>query len=149
MEQAALQHSVAEIEALGATVVAVTPEVRCDIGTRPPGHPFDAVFDQAGLTARTFPVLIDRGNAVARQYGLVHGFSPESQELYLQFGIDLAVHNGDDSWTLPLPAIFVIDQYGIIQSADVRVDYRNRAEPTQTIAVLKQIQCEAITVGRD
>ena len=139
MEQAALQHSVAEIEALGATVVAVTPEVRCDIRTLPPGHPFDAVFDQAGLTARTFPVLIDRGNAVARQYGLVHGFPPELQELYLQFGIDLAVHNEDGSWTLPLPATFVIDQYGIIQSADVRVDYRNRAEPTQTIEILKQL----------
>ena len=139
MEQAALQHSVAEIEALGATVVAVTPEVRCDIRTLPPAHPFDAVFDQTGLTARTFPVLIDRGNTVARQYGLVHGFPPALRELYLQFGIDLAVHNEDDSWTLPLPATFVIDQYGIIQSADVRVDYRNRAEPTQTIEMLKQL----------
>jgi peroxiredoxin len=139
MEQAALQHSVAEIEALGASVVAVSPEVRCDIRALPPGHPFDAVFDQAGLTARAFPVLIGQGNTVARQYGLVHGFPPELRELYLQFGIDLAVHNEDDSWTLPLPATFVIDQYGIIQSADVRVDYRNRAEPTQTIEMLKQL----------
>ena len=139
MEQAALQHSVAEIEALGATVVAVTPEVRCDIRTLPPGHPFDPVFDQTGLTARTFPVLIDRGNTVARQYGLVHGFPPALRALYRQFGIDLAVHNEDDSWTLPLPATFVIDQCGIIQSADVRVDYRNRAEPTHTIEILKQL----------
>jgi peroxiredoxin len=139
MEQAALQHSVAEIEALGASVVAVSPEVRCDIRALPPGHPFDAVFDQAGLTARAFPVLSGQGNTVARQYGLVHGFPPELRELYLQFGIDLAVHNEDDSWTLPLPATFVIDQHAIIQSADVRVDYRNRAEPTQTIEILKQL----------
>ena len=140
MEQAALQHSVAEIEALGATVVAVTPEVRCDIRTLPPGHPFDAVFDQTGLTARTFPVMVDRRNSVARQYGLVHGFPPKLRELYLQFGIDLAVHNEDDSWTLPLPATFVIDRHGIIRSADVRVDYRNRAEPAQTLAVLQQLR---------
>jgi peroxiredoxin len=130
---------VAEIEALGASVVAVSPEVRCDIRALPPGHPFDAVFDQAGLTARAFPVLIYQGNTVARQYGLVHSFPPELRELYLQFGIDLAVHNEDDSWTLPLPATFVIDQHAIIQSADVRVDYRNRAEPTQTIEILKQL----------
>lgn len=143
MEQAALQNSVAEIEALGASVVAVTPEVRCDIRTLPPGHPFDAVFDQTGLTARAFPVLIDRGNTVARQYRLVHGFPPELQELYRQFGIDLAAHNEDNSWTLPLPATFVIDQHGIIWSADVRVDYRNRAEPAQTIEILKQMSTKA------
>ena len=139
MEQAALQGSVAEMEALGASLVVVTPEVRCEIRTLPPGHPFDAVFDQAGLTARSFPVLIDRGNHVARQYRLVHGFPQDLIALYQQFGIDLAVHNGDDSWTLPLPATFVIDQHAIIQSADVRVDYRNRVEPAQTIAVLRQL----------
>jgi peroxiredoxin len=69
----------------------------------------------------------------------VHGFPPDLIVLYQQFGIDLAVHNEDDSWTLPLPATFVIDQHAIIQSADVRVDYRNRAEPTQTIEILKQL----------
>jgi peroxiredoxin len=139
MEQAALQGSVAEMEALGASLAVVTPEVLCAIRALPPGHPFDAVFDQAGLTARSFPVLIDRGNVVARQYRLVHGFPPDLIALYQQFGIDLAVHNGDDSWTLPLPATFVIDQHAIIRSADVRVDYRTRAEPAQTLAVLKQL----------
>jgi peroxiredoxin len=130
---------VAEIEALGASLAVVNPEVRGEIRTLPPGHPFDAVFDRTGLTARTFPVLIDRGNAVARQYRLVHGFPPDLIALYRQFGIDLAAHNGDDSWTLPLPATFVIDRHAIIRSADVRVDYRTRAEPAQTIAVLKQL----------
>ena len=139
MEQAALQGSVAEIEALGASLVVVTPEVLCAIRTLPQGHPFAAVFDQAGLTARSFAVLIDRGNAVARQYRLVHGFPSDLIALYQQFGIDLAVHNGDDSWTLPLPATFVIDQQAMIRSADVRIDYRNRAEPAQTIAVLTQL----------
>jgi alkyl hydroperoxide reductase subunit AhpC len=136
---------VTAIEALGASVVAVTPEVRTGIRTLPPGPPFDAVFDQAGLTARTFAVVIDRGNTVARQYGLVHGFPPELRALYLQFGIDLAAHNGDDSWTLPLPATFVIDRHGIIRSADVRVDYRHRAEPAETLAVLRQLRAETLS----
>ena len=55
MEQAALQNSVAEMEALGASVVAVTPEVRHGDWPLPPGHPFVTVFDQTGLTARTLP----------------------------------------------------------------------------------------------
>jgi peroxiredoxin len=65
----------------------------------------------------------------------VHGFPPELIALYKQFGSDLAMHNGDSSWTLPLPATFVIDQHAIMRSADVRVDYRNRAETAQTIAI--------------
>jgi peroxiredoxin len=68
----------------------------------------------------------------------VHGFPPTLRALYLQFGIDLLAHNADGSWTLPLPANFVIDRQGLIRSADVRVDYRNRAEPAETIAVLQQ-----------
>jgi peroxiredoxin len=143
MEQAALQGVVADIEALGASLVVVTPEVLCAIRTLPPGHSFEAVFDQTGLTARAFPVLIDRGTHVARQYRLVHGFPSDLIALYKQFGIDLAVHNGDDSWTLPLPATFVIDRHGIIQSADVRVDYRTRAEPAQTLAVLHQLRARS------
>jgi peroxiredoxin len=131
------------MEALGASVVAVTPEVSIGIRTLPPGHPFEAVFDQAGLMARTFAVVIDQGNTVARQYGLVHGFPPELRALYLQFGIDLTAHNADDSWTLPLPATLVIDRHGLIRSADVRVDYRNRAEPAETIAVLRQLRAGA------
>ena len=131
MEQAALQGSVAEMEALGASLVVVTPEVLCEIRTLPRGHPFDAVFDQTGLTARAFPVLIDRATMSPGNTGW-SWVSPDLIALYQQFGIDLAVHNGDDSWTLPLPATFVIDQHAIIRSADVRVDYRNRPEPAQT-----------------
>src|SRR5262245_60911435 len=130
MEQAALQGAVTTTnEALRASLVVVTAEVRWAIRTLPPGYPFDVVFDQTGLTARSFPVLIDRGNEVARQYRLVHGFPPDLIALYKQFDIDLAVHNGDNSWTLPLPATFIIDQHAITWSADVCVDYRNRAEP--------------------
>ena len=65
---------------------------------------------------------------------------PDAFELVNQTLADLAVHNEDDPWTLPLPATFVIDQHGIIRSADVRVDYRNRAEPAQTIAVPQQLR---------
>jgi peroxiredoxin len=121
----------------------VIHKVSCSLGYRrliTCATPYNAVFDQAGLTARMFAVVIDRGTTVAQQYGLVHGFPPELRALYLQFGIDLAAHNQDDSWTLPLPATCVIDQHGVIRSADVRVDYRHRAEPAETIAVLRQLR---------
>ena len=141
MEQGALQAVLSEITATGASLVSLTPEILCEIRTLDiGGHQFNQVFDKVALTERSFPVLIDRGNQMARQYGLVHGFPPELMALYKQFGIDLEVHNGDTSWTLPLPATYVIDRDARIRYADVRVDYRNRVEPEKIIEVLTRLQ---------
>ena len=137
MEQSALQAALAEIVATGASLVSLTPEILCEIRTlNVAGHQFNQVFDKAALVERSFPVLIDRGNQVAQLYGLVHGFPPELSALYKQFGIDLERHNGDSTWTLPLPATYIIDQDSRIRYADVRVDYRNRVEPAKIIEVL-------------
>jgi len=50
----------------------------------------------------TFEVLSDPGNALAKKFGLVYTLPEVLRKIYLQFGIDLPKHNGDDSWTLPL-----------------------------------------------
>ena len=145
MEQGALQASVAAMEATGASLVSVTPEIRCEIRTLADGHPFTPIFDQVALQQRSYPVLVDRGNRVAKQYGLVHGFPPELMALYKQFGLDLERQNGDTSWTLPLPATYVIDQDAMIRHAEIRVDYRTRVEPAQIIEVLTRLQAREST----
>jgi peroxiredoxin len=61
------------------------------------------------------------------------------EEIYRRFGIDLTKANGDDSWTLPMPARYVIDRTGIIRSADVDPDYTRRTEPSETVAVLRSL----------
>lgn len=61
------------------------------------------------------------------------------KELYLGFGNDLAKFNGDDSWTLPMPARFVVDREGIIRSADVSPDYTVRSEPAKVVAAVKAL----------
>lgn len=87
----------------------------------------------------TFPVLMDKGNAVASLYGLVHTLPGYLKELYLDFGNDLSKFNGDDSWNLPMPARFVIDRDGIIRSADVSPDYTIRSEPAKAVMAVKEI----------
>jgi len=77
---------------------------------------------------------------VAKTYGLVYSLPPDLKKVYLQFGIDVAKHNGDDSWTLPMPARYIIDPGGIIRYAEVEPDYTVRPEPEDTIAALKQIR---------
>jgi len=84
-------------------------------------------------------VLCDSGNKVASQFGLVFSFPDDLRELYSNFGIDLERFNGDDSWTLPMPARFILDQQGTILNADVNPDYTIRPEPYDIIEILKAL----------
>ena len=87
-----------------------------------------------------FEVLNDRGNLVAKSYGLVFTLPDDLKEVYLQLGIDLSKYNGDNSWTLPMPASYVIDQSGTIRSAEIEPDYTIRPEPEETIKFLEKLK---------
>ncbi len=87
----------------------------------------------------TFDLLSDPGNQTAKAYGLVYSMPQDLRKIYLQFGIDVPKHNGDDSWSLPMPARYIIDQTGIIRYAAVDADYTVRPEPESTIAALKEL----------
>jgi peroxiredoxin len=62
------------------------------------------------------------------------------RRVYSKFGIDLKKYNGDDSWTLPIPARFVIDSSGTVRAADADPDYMVRPEPTETVRVLEGLR---------
>jgi peroxiredoxin len=61
----------------------------------------------------TFPILWDEQSKVAEAFGLAFTLPDDLKTVYLGFGNDLAVRNGDPSWRLPVPARFVIDARGI------------------------------------
>jgi peroxiredoxin len=87
-----------------------------------------------------FTLLRDRGNSVARAYGLAYALPEDLKQVYTKFGIDLTKANGDDSWTLPIPARFVIDRQGAIRQADADPDYTRRSEPARTLEVLRSLK---------
>lgn len=89
--------------------------------------------------ALPFPVLSDPGNETATRFGLTFALPRELRELYRGFGIDLPSYNGDDSWTLPMPARFVIAPGGTIVSAEANPDYTRRPEPEETLAVVRSL----------
>ena len=60
-------------------------------------------------------------------------------KIYRQFGLKVDEHNGDDSWTLPMPARLIIDQDGIIRYAEINPDYTERPEPEDTLTVLRDM----------
>ena len=88
----------------------------------------------------TFDVLSDPGNATAEAYGLVFTLPEDVRPIYEKFGIDVAKANGDDTFKLPVPATYVIDEDGTIAWAHVDLDYRTRAEPSEILEALKKLK---------
>ena len=86
-----------------------------------------------------FEILRDSGNAVASSYGLRWAFPDDLKKLYLGFGIDLEEGNGDGSWTLPIPARYIIDRDGLIRYARFDPDYTRRPEPRETLDALVKV----------
>ena len=86
-----------------------------------------------------FDILSDPGNTVAKQWGLAWDLPKDLQEVYAGFGIDLQHSNGDSSWSLPMPARYVISKDGVIRSADVNPQYTKRPEPAETLRVLREL----------
>jgi peroxiredoxin len=82
-------------------------------------------------------VLLDLGLGVARDFGLTFRFPDDLKKLSLEgLKIDLTRFNGDESWELPIPATYVIDQDGTIVYASAHPDYTRRPEPSEVLAAL-------------
>jgi len=87
-----------------------------------------------------FDILSDTGNKVAEEFGLKFGFPEYLIEVYKGFGANFERFNGDDSWTLPMPARYVVSQEGVVVEADFDPDYTVRPEPSKTVEDLKKLK---------
>lgn len=86
------------------------------------------------------PILSDPANAVAASYGIRFSLPEDLKQIYKKFGIDLNKYNGEDSWTLPMPARIIIDKNGIVRHTAINTDYTVRPDPEETLAALKSLQ---------
>lgn len=77
---------------------------------------------------------------MAGLFGLAFPIPADLKEIYTGFDVDLPRLNGDNSWTLAMPARYVIGQDGIIASADVDPDYTVRTEPEESLVTLKKLK---------
>ncbi len=85
-----------------------------------------------------FEVLSDRGNLVAQKYRVAFALPDSMRRVYSEiFKLDLPRFNGDDSWALPMPARFIVDQHAVIRAADVNLDHTVRPEPDTAVEVLR------------
>ena len=117
-----------DIQRLGASLVAISPQLP---------QAGQVTAEKNGLT---FRLLSDRGNAVAKRFGLVFALPPELREFYLSLGIDLAAFNGDESFELPLTATYLIGRDGVVRNVVVDADYVKRMEPADIVAGLRAMR---------
>lgn len=87
----------------------------------------------------TFEILSDRGNLIATKFGLTFALPDYLRKLYATFPLDLEKFNGDASWTIPMPARFLIDREGMIRMAESDPDYTTRPEPQDTLDALRAL----------
>jgi len=127
VELVALQAVLPKLTALGASLVAISPQL--------PEHNRELIRTRQ----LTFDVLTDRGNAVAATFGLRFELPDYLRQLYGTFPLDLEKFNGDASWTLPIPARFVIDPSGIVRAAESDPDYTTRPEPEDTLEAVRAL----------
>lgn len=127
----AYQAILPEMTALGATLVAISPQAP------------DGSLSTAEKNALSFPVLSDLGNRAARAFGLVYALPQELRDALTSAGKALPGVNGDQSWELPVPATFVIGRDGRIALAHIDIDYRKRLEPDVILAALRSLAAKA------
>jgi peroxiredoxin len=125
LELRAWQRMLSEIDALGARVIAVSPQTP------------DASLSTAEKNGLAFDVLSDSGSRVAEAYGLAFALPQALRDLYTRFGHPLPAVNGTDDWRLPIPGTFVIAPSGRVLRARADVDYRTRLEPAEALAALR------------
>lgn len=128
MELEALKGIHSEVEALGAEIVVLTPEL--EQYTRNLRKKLNLTFD----------ILTDLHLKIAEAFRLVYVLPDYLRDLYKSFGNALDRFHDEPEFRLPLPARYVIDQRGIIRAADVNADYTIRPEPSETLKVLRELK---------
>lgn len=112
---------------LGARIVAITPESR----------QFARALDAD--TASAFPILADLDNGYALSVNLAIWVDEGMSSLIAGAGWDIPAYQGNETWMLPIPAVFVLGRDGIVVARHVNPDYRERANLDEIVASLRAL----------
>jgi len=112
------------IKSAGASLVAISPQS------------VKQSFFMADQHKLGFPLLSDSGNKIATGFGLTYSVPEEQRAIYKRAFVNLPFVNEDASWTLPIPATFVLDRQGIITYMSANEDYTQRPEPADILRAL-------------
>nr|WP_315193579.1 peroxiredoxin-like family protein [uncultured Flavobacterium sp.] len=124
LELKALQEKMSKFKDKNATLVAISPQSP-DNGL--------TVIEKHSLT---FEVLTDKDNIFAKQLGIVFELQDFVLPYYQALGINLSSFNKSNDNSLPIPAVFVVDENGKIIYKFVDTNYINRIDIDELLKVL-------------
>ena len=115
------------LEAAGIRLVAVSPHL--------PEKGLDEIRARHELG---FTVAADRGNALARRFGLT--FEPHDNPAVPAGDASwIGALTGTGSWELPQPAVIVIDRGHVVRFVDVSPDWLVRTEAPQILDAVSEL----------
>ena len=112
-----------QVAATGGQIVAVMPERQ------------QFVSDLRATSKAPFLVLTDMDNGYAMSLGLAIWVGDEMQKIIAERH-QLPEYQGNDTWTVPIPATFVVGQDGRIKARFVDPDYRKRMAIEDLLAAM-------------
>jgi peroxiredoxin len=132
------EESLAQLAATYESIVAVGASA---FAIAPPGR-----IPQPGGSV-PIPELVDRDMLVARTFGLVFELPVELRPRYLELGYVPPKTRRPDSFLVPIPATYLVDQEGVIVLAHIDADYRHHLDSEALLGGLKALQ--ARTAARE
>jgi len=123
LEFKALKETVSEIKEGGSNLVVISPQL--PIMSR-------QLRQDNGFT---FDILYDKGNEVAKQFGISFTLPKSLRPIHDAFGMDIPTHNGDNSFELPLAATYVVSKNRRITYAYLNANWMERAEPEDFLTI--------------
>jgi len=117
-----------EIERLGATLVALSPQARGPSSS--PGSDGEPPF----------PVLQDPSCTFAARYRIAFTIPQQFRAAYLALGYPNPAETGSKGWMLPIPATYVLDSTGRVVLSYLDAEYTTRLEPTEIIVALTHLR---------
>ena len=124
LELKALQEKISEFKEKNATLVAISPQSPDNSLT---------VIEKHHLT---FEVLTDKDNVFAKQLGIVFELQDFVLPYYHALGIDLSNFNENDDNSLPIPAVFVVNESSKIIYKFADANYMNRIDIDELLKTL-------------
>ncbi len=117
-----------DLTAAGFQILAVSPDLPAKLAETP---------DREKLT---YTLLSDSSAEAAKSFGLTFQVPDELVSKYKnEYKIDLEAASGQTHHLLPHPAVFIIDQKGVIQFAHINPDYKTRLDPAEILKAAKMV----------
>ena len=124
LELKALQEKISEFKEKNATLVAISPQSPDNSLT---------VIEKHHLT---FEVLTDKDNVFAKQLGIIFELQDFVLPYYHALGIDLSSFNKNADNSLPIPAVFVVNESSKIIYKFADANYMNRIDIDELLKTL-------------